>query len=426
MRGNVIFDLDGTLTQSEEGIWKGVRYACRKMHLPDPSEDVLRSFIGPPPFDSFHRLFGLEGKDVEEAVRLYREYYRAGGKYENRVYPGIRRMLRTLRRAGYVLSVATGKPEKLTLDILEHFGLLDMFERVAGPGDDARNPGKKALILRAMVEDAGPVWMVGDRRFDMEGAREAQVHGLGVLWGYGSREELEEAGAEFLAENPGQILEHLCPEIECSEGFFLSMEGLDGSGKGTQMKMLLERLDRCGYDVTVSREPGGCPISEKIRALILDPANLEMDAVTEAYLYAASRAQHVRQVILPALRSGRVMVSDRYLDSSVAYQGGGRQLGVDEVMEINRYAIDQVLPDLTVFLDLPRETALNRRYQASVPDRLEMEDMPFHARVDDAYRELIMRQPERFFCVDARGKAEEVAERVWAGVRERLKEWEYG
>ena len=220
------------------------------------------------------------------------------------------------------------------------------------------------------------------------------------------------------------LLRTLCPDGERARGVFVSMEGLDGSGKSTQMDRLEDLLDRFGYEVVRTREPGGCPISEKIRTIILDRENAEMTPETEAILYAASRAQHVRQVIRPAVEAGRCVLSDRFLDSSVAYQGGGRELGVDEVMEINRYAVGNVMPDLTVFLDMPHEAALKRRYGASVPDRLEMEGEAFHARVEAAYREMIRRTPDRFVCVDASAGKDEVAQSVRDGVIPRLMQLE--
>ena len=202
------------------------------------------------------------------------------------------------------------------------------------------------------------------------------------------------------------------------------MEGLDGSGKSTQLRLLTDALERFGFEVVHSREPGGCPISEKIREIILDRANEGMTAETEAYLYAASRAQHVHDVILPAIGAGKLLLSDRFIDSSIAYQGGGRMLGVEEVMDMNRYAINGLFPDLTVFLDLPHKTALSRRYGASEPDRIEIEGEPFHARVEAAYREMITRHPERFVAVDASRPADVIGDEVARNVISRLMQME--
>ena len=169
-----------------------------------------------------------------------------------------------------------------------------------------------------------------------------------------------------------------------------------------------------------SREPGGCPISEKIREVILDPANQGMTAETEALLYAASRAQHVRERIRPALAEGKVLLCDRFVDSSIAYQGGGRQLGVQRVLDINAPAVDGTLPDVTVLLRLDHRTSLARRAAASALDRMEMETEAFFARVEAAYDEMAARQPERFVVVDADRPPEVIAEEVLARVLEKL------
>ena len=146
--------------------------------------------------------------------------------------------------------------------------------------------------------------------------------------------------------------------------------------------------------------------------------------VTEALLYAASRAQHVREKILPAVEDGRVVLCDRFLDSSVAYQGGGRQLGIDEVLKINAPAVEGARPDLTVYLDLGHEESLRRRCAASEPDRMEMEADSFHARVEDGYHELIKRDPDRFVVVDAGKTREEIAAEIREKVICRLMESE--
>lgn len=204
------------------------------------------------------------------------------------------------------------------------------------------------------------------------------------------------------------------------EGAFLTVEGLDGSGKGTQIDRLADTLDRYGFEVVRSREPGGSPIGEKIREILLDRENTAMTDVTEALLYAASRAQHVREIIRPAVREGKILLCDRFEDSSVAYQGGGRQLGVDRVLKINEEAVEETRPDLTVYLDINHREALRRRCAASEPDRLEMEAESFHARVEEAYHELIRRDPERFVRVSAEGTREAIASEIAEKVLERL------
>jgi len=258
----------------------------------------------------------------------------------------------------------------------------------------------------------------------MEGGVKAGVHTLGVTYGYGTEEELTASGAERLARSPREIAEILCPEAGQIPGAFLSMEGPDGSGKGTQLAYLSDTLDRWGYEVEHTREPGGTPIGEKIREILLDRENAAMTAETEALLYAASRAQHVRERIRPAVAAGRVVLCDRFVDSSAAYQGGGRQMGVGRVLDINAPAVDGTLPDLTVYLDIDHRTAMARRCAASIPDRMEMEAESFHARVEDGYHQLIARNPERFAVVNAEKSREEIAAEIAEKVLARLAEME--
>ena len=418
----VLFDLDGTLTQSEEGIWNCAKHAAREMGFPEPDAATLRKFIGPPLIHSFRNLLGMTAEQAEEAQKIYRARYTTVGMYENRVYPGIRTVLRTLWKQGIRLGVVTGKPAYPTGTILEHFGLDKFLSRVVCTADTRAE--KEHLIREALPEDYGEAWMVGDRCFDMEGGVKAGIHTLGVTYGYGSEEELRETGAEKIAHTPRGILKILCPDAKPEHGAFLTVEGLDGSGKGTQIERLADALDRWGYEVVHTREPGGTPISEKIRDILLDRENTGMFDVTEALLYAASRAQHVREKILPAVAEGKVVLCDRYLDSSVAYQGGGRQLGIDEVLRINAPAVEGAMPDLTVFLDLDHEESLRRRCAASEPDRMEMEADSFHARVEDGYHELIKRDPDRFVVVDAGKTREEIAAEIREKVMCRLMESE--
>ena len=414
----VLFDLDGTLTQSEEGIWNCAKHAAKEMGFPEPDAATLRKFIGPPLLHSFRTYLGMTEEQAEEAQRIYRARYTTVGMYENRVYPGIRTMLRTLWQQGAKLGVVTGKPAYPTGKILEHFGF-DRFLSAVVCASDARAE-KVHLIREALPEDYGEAWMVGDRCFDMEGGKAAGVHTLGVTYGYGTEQELLETGAEKIAHTPTEILDILCPEAERSRGAFLTVEGLDGSGKGTQIERLTDALDRWGFEVVHTREPGGTPIGEKIREILLDRENTGMTDVTEALLYAASRAQHVREKILPEVARGRVVLCDRYLDSSVAYQGGGRQLGIDEVLAINAPAVEGAMPDLTVYLDLDHRESLRRRCAASEPDRMEMEADSFHARVEDGYHQLIARDPDRFVVVDAGKTRDEIAAEIQEQVLTRL------
>ena len=195
-----------------------------------------------------------------------------------------------------------------------------------------------------------------------------------------------------------------------NRGFFITFEGGDGSGKSTQISILKESLIKKGYDVILTREPGGTDISEKIRELILDPENGEMEDITEAYLYAAARAQLVRQLIKPALEEGKVVICDRFVDSSIAYQGFGRGLG-DAVGVINTYAVDDCMPDLTILLKLDPERG-SSRIAGREHDRIEQASDEFHRKVYEGYLKLEEIYPERILGVDASGTIQEIAEEI--------------
>lgn len=184
-------------------------------------------------------------------------------------------------------------------------------------------------------------------------------------------------------------------------GYFIAFEGPDGSGKSTQVRLLAEYLEGLGIDLVRTREPGGCPVAEEIREIVLSKDEKKMEAVTEAMLYAAARAEHVRQVIMPALKSGKLVLCDRFLMSSLAYQGYGRQLGVDTVRSINEPAVAGCLPDVTIFINIPPERAFKRMNDQKVHDRLEREDMSFHERVYNGFTELS--KGEGVISIDAQG-----------------------
>jgi dTMP kinase len=202
------------------------------------------------------------------------------------------------------------------------------------------------------------------------------------------------------------------------KGLFVTFEGLDGCGKSTQMELLAAALAERGYVVTVTREPGGTALGEAIRDMLLDPRHHGMSARAEALLYAAARAQLVEQVIRPALEDGQIVLCDRYIDSSLAYQGYGRGLGTDYVMLVNDWGIGGLFPDLTLFLDLDDSVRSSR--MATVPDRLEAEDDEFHKRVAQGYRELLQVHRHRIRRVDATGSEGEVQERVRAVIEQEL------
>lgn len=193
-------------------------------------------------------------------------------------------------------------------------------------------------------------------------------------------------------------------------GLFITFEGPDGSGKTTQIECLKTYLAERGYQAVLTREPGGTPIGEKIREIILDKNNVEMDDMTEAFLYAASRAQHVAEVILPALNEGKTVICDRFMDSSIVYQGFGRKLG-DCVRVINEIAVRGLKPDVTFFLKLPPKMGKSR-IRSEEQDRLEREKLEFHNEVFRAYEELERNEPERFIPIDATGTIEGVSRRI--------------
>lgn len=415
----VIFDLDGTLTDSAPGILAGVRYAHQKMGWPLPEEQVLRKFLGPPLMVSFTQFSGMSVAQAAQAQDIYREYYLSTGFFENAVYPGIRPLLEALKQQGAVLGVATHKPLGASLQILEAFDLLHFFDEVAGPrpGED---PGKGELIARANPRGLQAV-MIGDRGTDAQGARENGIDAIAALYGYGTREEFEAQGTRLMAGTVQELYALLGVKPLQQPGVFISFEGNDGTGKSTQAALLAQRLRQNGHDVLLTREPGGTRIGEQIRSLLLDINNQEMDRITEALLYAAARAQHVQQVILPALKAGKLVISDRFVDSSIAYQGAGRGIGMEVVRDINAPAIAGCLPDITVFLSLSPEEGIKRLVQSREADRLEVAGDRFHREVAEAFAAIIQDDP-RFLIVSAEGSKEAVADRVYEQVLTRMKE----
>ena len=194
------------------------------------------------------------------------------------------------------------------------------------------------------------------------------------------------------------------------KGLFITFEGPDGSGKTSVATAVCERLTKQGYEVVHTREPGGIEISEEIRNIILDPKNTAMDARTEALLYAASRRQHLVEKVFPAMKEGKIVICERFLDSSLAYQGYGRQLGFDEVLSINLFAIENTYPDMTIYLDVDEEIGLSRLANRSFKDRLDQESIDFHHRVSEGYREVLKRFADRIKIVDASKDKETVIE----------------
>ena len=203
------------------------------------------------------------------------------------------------------------------------------------------------------------------------------------------------------------------------KGYFITLEGCEGSGKSTQLKKLQEFLQSGGVDFIFTREPGGTPIAEQIRKIILDGNNTEMCDETEALLYASSRVQHIKEKILPAKNEGKIVVCDRYIDSSFAYQAYARGLGMDFVKGVNVYAVENCMPDLTLFLDISPEDAFARKGGADKDDRLEQSGIDFHKKVYQGYKTLANDNSERIVCIDAKQGAEEVFAQIVKVLKER-------
>lgn len=197
-------------------------------------------------------------------------------------------------------------------------------------------------------------------------------------------------------------------------GYFITIEGTDGAGKTTQIQLLTQYLKESGYTVVVTREPGGTPCSEKIRELLLDTKNSGLCDMAEVLLYAAARAQHVREKIVPAIEQGSIVICDRFLDSSIAYQGYGRGLGIEMVETINEYATGGMKPHKTFYLELAPEKGITRKQKEAghCLDRMEQQTMTFHKRVYEGYRQLCIKYPDRIKKIDASKSIEEIQKQI--------------
>ncbi|QTD40209.1 dTMP kinase [Sporosarcina sp. Te-1] len=206
------------------------------------------------------------------------------------------------------------------------------------------------------------------------------------------------------------------------KGVFITFEGPEGAGKTTVLEEVAKKLRLDGYDVLTTREPGGIRIAEKIRAIILDNTHQEMDGRTEALLYAAARRQHLVEKIIPALTEGKVVLCDRFIDSSLAYQGYARGLGMENVLSINRFAIGDTMPDVTIFFSISPEEGLERisRNGERELNRLDQESIQFHSLVYEGYQKLLQQYPDRFITVDASCEVKTVIENVWKIISSQL------
>ena len=203
---------------------------------------------------------------------------------------------------------------------------------------------------------------------------------------------------------------------------FITLEGPEGSGKTSAINIVVERLQKEGYTIIQTREPGGTPIAEQIRNVILDVNNTKLDPRAEALLYAASRRQHLVEKVWPAIKEGKIVICDRYLDSSLAYQGGARNLGIDEVLNINLFATENTMPDLTLLFDLDPQLGLERirKNSSREVNRLDLEKLEFHKKVRETFLLLSKRFSDRFVVLDASLPLNEVANRAYDAIKERL------
>lgn len=201
------------------------------------------------------------------------------------------------------------------------------------------------------------------------------------------------------------------------KGLFISLEGIEGTGKTTQARLLYERLIDYGFDVILTKEPGGTPIGESIREILLKIDHKEMSHITELFLYNAARAQHLYEKILPALKKGKIVITDRFSDSTIAYQGYGRGIDINLLKTLDDIATGGIKPDITILFDLDVEIGLKRNRGINKIDRLELEDIEFHKRVREGYLRIAESEPKRIRIIDASEPMFVISEKIWESVR---------
>lgn len=204
-------------------------------------------------------------------------------------------------------------------------------------------------------------------------------------------------------------------------GYFITFEGGEGAGKSIQVQILVSHLHEEGRAVVVTREPGGTRIGEQIRHVTHDTDNVDLNPITEAYLMAAARAQHVAEIIEPAIAAGNIVVCDRFVDSSIAYQGYGRKLGPDVIANLNKLAVNGAIPDLTLLLEISSEIGIKRRSEGTkAKDRLDLQQQDFYTRVYNGYHALAKQHSDRYVIIDASKSIEQVASKIWDTVKKKL------
>ena len=408
-----LFDFDGTIADTGEGIRKSVAWCLEQLGKPALDTSVLDRFIGPPLHDSFEKYCGMTQEESERAISVYRRRYTDIGLYESRLYPGIAMLLRALHTGGSWVAIASAKPRFMLEKLAAYYGIDKYLDAIVGIGEGRHSSDKRDLILAALPEGAQPARavMVGDRLYDIEAARSLGLGSVGADYGYSLPGELADAGADAVFDDVPALAAHLLGG-DGPRGLFISMEGSDGCGKSTQIALLRDYLERRGFEVVLTREPGGCPISERVREVILSLDSKGMSSECEALLYAASRVEHVRKVIEPALKCGKIVICDRFLDSSIASQAYGRELGEDFVRQINAPAVRHAAPQLTLLLELDRAESRRRMAQGAPLDRLEIEKEDFFARVQAGYDALAQAEPGRIRRIDASKSIEAVFDEI--------------
>ncbi len=412
-----LFDFDGTVAETGEGIRASVAYALEKLGRPVPEKAVLDRFIGPPLHGAFMEYCGLDADEAWKAITAYRERYVEIGLYESHIYPGMAALLRALHEGGAYVAIASAKPRFMLERLAAYYGLDRWIDAVVGTGAERQSADKRDLILSALPEGADPAraCMAGDRCFDIEAAKALGLCAVGADYGYSLPGELAASGADAVFDSVSAMAEWMLDGAR-PRGLFLSLEGSDGCGKSTQIALLKQWLEQRGHEIVLTREPGGCPISERIREVILSLDSKGMSAECEALLYAAARVEHVREVIEPALNCGKTVICDRFLDSSIAYQAYGRELGEAFIRQINAPAVRRVFPDLTLLLEVSRADARRRMASGAPLDRLEIEKEDFFSRLQAGYEALADAEPRRIVRIDAGRPIEEVFESIKGAV----------